>query len=54
MKYIKKYFSRTVGKEYLQVKLEEDRPMNLPYFELNAMYKNMKRNKEYSLEELGL
>lgn len=54
VKYIKKYFSRTVGKEYLQVKLEEDRPMNLPYFELNTMYKGIKRNKEYSLEELGL
>lgn len=54
VKYIKKYFSRTVGKEYLQVKLNEDRPMNLPYFEVNAMYKGMKKEKEYTLEELGL
>ena len=54
VKYIKKYFSRTVGKEYLQVKLKEDRPMNLPYFEVNAMYKGMKKEKEYTLEELGL
>lgn len=54
VKYIKKYFSRTAGKEYLQVKIEEDRPMNLPYFELNTMYKGMEQNKGYSLEELGL
>lgn len=54
VKYIKKYFSRTVGKEYLQVKLKEDRPMNLPYFEVNAMYKEMKKEKEYILKELGL
>lgn len=54
VKYIKKYFSRTVGKEYLQVKLKEDRPMNLPYFEVNAMYKGMKKEKEYTLKELGL
>ena len=54
VKYIKKYFSRTVGKEYLQVKIEEDRPMNLPYFELNTMYIGMEQNKGYSLEELGL
>lgn len=54
VKYIKKYFSRPVGKEYLQVKLNEDRPMNLPYFEVNAMYKGMKKEKEYTLEELGL
>lgn len=26
----------------------------LPYFEENTMYKGMKENKEYSLEELGL
>lgn len=54
VEYIKKYFSHTVGKEYLQVKLKEDRPMNLPYFEVNAMYKEMKKEKEYTLEELGI
>ena len=54
VEYIKKYFSRTVRKEYLQVKLKEDRPMNLPYFEVNAMYKEMKKEKEYTLEELGI
>jgi hypothetical protein len=35
---------RSVGTEYI----------NLPWFEANTMYKGMKENREYTLEELGL
>lgn len=35
---------RSVGTEYI----------NLPWFEENTMYKDMKENKEYTLKELGL
>lgn len=38
---------------YISIKLEND-IINLPVFEINTMYKNMKKDKEYTLEELGL
>ena len=38
---------------YILIKLEND-VINLPVFEINTMYKNMEKYKEYTLEELGL
>lgn len=44
------------GKEYIRiiVKKYTHEYINLPWFEENTMYKGMKENKKYSLEELGL
>ena len=39
--------------EHIAIKLEDD-CITLPYFKKNTMYKGMKLNKEYTLEELGL
>lgn len=49
--YIKKLYCNT--HEYIRIELEDDFA-SLPMFEKGTMYKNMKVNKEYSLEELGL
>ena len=38
---------------YILIKLEND-IINLPVFEINTMYKNMEKYKEYTLEELVL
>ena len=40
-------------KEYIHIDLEHDVVL-LPYFKSNTMYKGMKKNKRYTLEELGL
>ena len=40
--------------EYITLDIKNDGPMDFPYFKLNTMYKGMKRNKEYSLKDLGL
>lgn len=44
------------GKQYISiiVKKYTHEYINLPYFEENTMYKGMKENKKYSLEELDL
>ena len=43
------------GYEYLKIKLNDAVGLlNFPLFEEGAMYKGMKVNKEYTLEELGL
>lgn len=44
------------GKQYIRiiVKKYTHEYINLPYFEENTMYKGMKENKKYSLEELDL
>ena len=39
--------------EWIAINLNSD-VINLPTFEANTMYKGMKLNKEYTLEELGL
>ena len=42
---------------FIQIKvIQNKRPeyINLPYFEKGRMYRGMKTNKEYTLEELGL
>ena len=51
---IRKLFSPTKGKYYIQIKYKDEPPTNLPYFESKEMYKNMKDNKKYTLEELEL
>lgn len=44
------------GKRYIRiiVRQHEEEYINLPWFEANQMYKGMKENREYTLEELGL
>lgn len=51
---IRKLFSPTKGKYYIQIKYKDEPPTNLPYFESKEMYKNMKIDRIYTLEELGL
>ena len=51
---IRKLFSPTKGKYYIQIKYKDEPSTNLPYFENEEMYKNMKTDKIYTLEELEL
>ena len=50
--YIIKYNS--VVDEWLTIVLKDEEAIHLPYFKSNTMYKGMKVNKAYTLEELGL
>lgn len=43
-----RHYIRIIVKKY------EREYLNFPWFEKNAMYKGMKENREYTLEELGL
>lgn len=64
--YIQKVETTNSDNQFIFIKVkrydcEEDKPestkyedIDLPYFKANTMYKNMKGNKKYSLEELGL
>lgn len=52
----KRILKRTLAeRSYIEINIDngEDN-ISLPYFEKGTMYKNMERNKEYTLEELGL
>lgn len=49
--YIKK--ETAIDKEYIELGLDYD-VIDLPYFKKGKMYKGMKEDKEYTLEELGL
>lgn len=52
--FIKKKMSFLDGEpEYIAIKFKND-SMTFPNFEKNTMYKSMKLEKEYTLEELGL
>ena len=51
---VKKSFSPTRGKYYIQIRYKDNTPTNFPYLKDNTMYKGMEENKEYTLEELGL
>ena len=51
---IRKLYSPVKDKEYIQIRYKDDRPTCLPYFKKNTMYKDMKENRNYTLEELGL
>ena len=42
-----------IDKEYIELGLDYD-VIDLPYFKKGKMYKGMKEDKEYTLEELGL
>ena len=55
VKFIRKIESLTFSaeKELLQIQLNDD-DIALPYFEKNTMYKGMKLDKDYTLEELGI
>lgn len=56
VKYIQK-FTFPTGKAKITIKTEKDNDtwyVSLPLFEKDSMYKNMKPDKEYTLEELGL
>ena len=44
----------SLKKEYIKIGIKNDTNINLPYFETDTMYKGMKKNKEYTLTELGL
>lgn len=39
---------------YIFIKMKNKEDIKLPFFKRNTMYKGMKINKEYTLEELGL
>ena len=53
--YVKKLQSTAYRKiAYLYVAVKDDSYMMFPRFNKNTMYKNMKINKEYTLEELGI
>ena len=51
VKCIKKYTN--YEKEFIDIWVN-DETIELPYFKKNTMYKGMKQDKEYTLEELGL
>lgn len=55
VKFIRKMENLTfpAEKELLQIQLNDD-DIVLPYFEKNTMYKGMKLDEDYSLEELGI
>ena len=56
VKYIQK-FTFSTGKAKITIKTEKDNDtwyVSSPLFEIDSMYKNMKPDKEYTLEELGL
>lgn len=42
------------GSEFIRISVENDGAFRLPYFKKGSMYKSMKTNKKYTLEELGL
>lgn len=52
VEYIIKY--NCYDKEFIRIKIKDDVDIALPQFEKGTMYKGMKLNKEYTLEELGL
>lgn len=54
--YIEKHrcLESTGLKEYIVIFTVENDKIIFPEFEINTMYRNMKVNKQYSLEELGL
>ena len=58
VRHIKKSANFNVGRkhfyEFLSISMPGEDSFDLPYFETNAMYKGMKLDKEYTLEELGL
>lgn len=54
VKYIAKYHSTTICEECILIHISNNPNIMLPYFKEDSMYKGMKIDKEYALEELGL
>lgn len=50
--YIKKF--DITGKEFICIYLKNNEDIDFPYFKKGTMYKGMKRDKKYTLKELGL
>ena len=51
---IRKRKDLTKGKKYIQIELYDGDTMYFPYLSNDAMYKGMKLDRNYTLEELGL
>lgn len=43
-----------VSKEFIEIEIQDDTEIQMPFFKLNAYYRGMKSEKRYKLEELGL
>ena len=54
VKSIKKISHRDCKKCWIKIKLTTDEGIHFPFFKEDKMYKGMKINREYTLEELGL
>ena len=52
--YIRKRNDVSKGKKYIQIELCDGDTMYFPYLANDAMYKGMKLDRNYTLEELGL
>ena len=52
--YIRKRKDLTKGKKYIQIELCDGDTMYFPYLANDEMYKGMKLDRNYTLEELGL
>ena len=52
--YIRKRKDLTKGKKYIQIELCDGDTMYFPYLSNDEMYKGMKLDRNYTLEELGL
>ena len=52
--YIRKRKDLTKGKKYIQIELYDGDTMYFPYLANDEMYKGMKLDRNYTLEELGL
>ena len=53
LKIVKKYDTFT-DLEYIRIIIKDDTTLEFPSFSKNTMYKGMKKDKKYTLEELGL
>lgn len=52
--YIRKRKDLTKGKKYIQIELCDGDTMYFPYLSNDKMYKRMKLDRNYTLQELGL
>ena len=53
LKIVKKY-DPIKELEYIRIIIKDDASLEFPSFSKNTMYENMKTDKKYNLEELGL
>lgn len=52
--FISKEGNSIYDEELIFIELKNGELISLPYFEINTMYKGMKKDKKYTLKELGL